>query len=30
MTHVKDVWTDMRPLGLRRKMEEMEAARSQA
>ncbi|MEU6110927.1 MbtH family protein [Streptomyces albidoflavus] len=30
MSHIKEVWTDMRPLSLRRQLEEREAARSQA
>jgi MbtH protein len=26
LAHIKEVWTDMRPLSLRRKMEQMESA----
>ncbi len=29
LSHIKDVWTDMRPLSLRKKMEEMEKNKSQ-
>ena len=29
LAHVKEVWTDMRPLSLRKKMEEMERERGQ-
>jgi MbtH protein len=27
LEHIKEIWTDMRPLSLRKKMEEMERAR---
>lgn len=29
LAYIKEVWTDMRPLSLRKKMEEMEKERSQ-
>jgi MbtH protein len=30
LAYIKEVWTDMRPLSLRQKMEEAEAARQEA